>query len=203
MLLFSTFSAHSQNISEIDRASKTVQQLHLNDEFYLQIRCMYDVRESIDDYIILKENGKWKVEHRKDISDPPPWEGDRDTQRKIVTKVSYMVESKIEAFLKAIDIDRLVQGSAIDSLTLVDSGEEHVLGFNYFAIMICSRGTFRLIEYPARAIRYDIPRDKQPISVAWKSTYLENLIAHFTQALPMGSERVFEVYNGELILKRR
>lgn len=201
VLGFTAFSAHSQNSSEVDRASKTVQQLHLYDEFYLQIMCRYDVEMSRDVYILLKENGIgiWRAEHRKEMTDPPPWEGDRDTQRKVVTYVSYMEDSKIEAFLKAIDIDRLEEGSAIDSLTLVDTGEEKILGgYKYFAIMICTNGTFRLIEYPARAPRYDKSRYLLPKSVVWKSAYLDNLIARFTQALPMGSEPIFEVNNGEL-----
>jgi len=163
---------------------------------------MYDVRESYDDYILLKEKDKWRVEHRKKMTDPPTWEGNTDTQRKIVTNVSNMEESKIEAFLKAIDIDRLVRGSTIDSLSLVDPGEP-VLGFNYFAIMICSKGTFRLIEYPFNLPRYDRPNNQRTLSVPWQSAYLDNLIARFTQALPMGHERLFEVYNGKLIQKRR
>lgn len=180
----STFTMQSQS-KEIDNVSKTVLQEHLYDEFYMQIRCFYDVRESIDDYILHKEKDKWRAEHKKVTWDPP--EG--YTRKEIIT-VKKMDESDIERFLKAIDIDRLVQGSTIDSLSL-DPPDEPVFGFSLFAIMICSKGTFRLIEYPFHVTRYDKLSNQRIIYSPWKSAYLDNLLERFTQALHMENDRIY------------
>jgi hypothetical protein len=189
----STFSVQSQS-KEIDDVSKTVLKEHLNDELYLQIRCFYDVRESIDDYILLNDKGKWRAEHRKLTWDPP--EG---YIRKEIITVKRMDESNIEAFLKAIDIDRLLQRSEIDSLSLiepVDPNNRVLGGWSLFAIMICSKGTFRLIEYPFHVPRYDKLSNRQIFSDSyWQSAYLDNLLERFTQALHMENDRIYRAPN--------
>lgn len=185
----STFSVKAQ-WKDIDRVRDTVLQTHLNDEFYMQIRCYYDVQSSIDDYILQKEKDKWRAEHKKVTWNPPegyPYKG---------VTVKAMDESNIDAFLKAIDIDPLVQGSAIDSIALVEP-KDPVLGYNRFAIMICSKGTFRQIEYPFNMSLYDKLRNQHqtPNIVPWKSAYLDNLLERFTQALHMEYDRIYRAPN--------
>ena len=209
-----SFSAHSQYLPgihgglgtylEVVRVRDTVLNTHLNDDFYVQIRHIpHDVRETIDDYILLKEKDKWSAEHRKVTLYPP--EGTSYTAKEVVT-MKTMDESNMERFLKAIDIERLVQGSTIDSLSLgvPDEQDEHVLGGgNMYAIVICSKGNYRLIEYPHYApplrlsnVRsFDRPKDQQFNYVHWQSVYLDNLLECFTQALYMENDWIYRGSN--------
>jgi len=214
VLALSIFSVRSQYLPgvhgglgtylEVARVRDTVLKTHLNDEFYLQIRHMpSSVREGIDDYILLKEKDKWIAKHRKIILEPP--EGTSYTAKEVVT-VKTMDESNMETFLKAIDINRLVQGSTIDSLALPEPDEREVPvlgGGNMYAIMICLKGNYRLIEYPYYAPplrlnntqRYDRPKDQQYNHVRWQSAYLDNLLACLTQALHMENDRIYRGSN--------
>lgn len=214
VFLLYAFSAYSQYLPgihgglgtylEVVRVRDTVLKTHLNDDFYVQIRHMpSSVREGIDDYILLKEKDKWSAKHRKITLEPP--EGTSYTAKEVVT-VKTMDESNMEAFLKAIDIDRLVQGSTIDSLALPEPDEraEPVLGgSNMYAIMICSKGNYRLIEYPHNAppLRlnntqsYDRPKDQQSKFISWQSTYLDNLLERFTKALYMENDWIYRGSN--------
>jgi hypothetical protein len=179
------FSAHSQcevgGYKEVDCVSKTVLQEHLNDEFYLHIRCLPDHRHTTDDYILTKDKGQWKAEYRSKGIVVSNSVGNTTNSGMAETKVLKMEESDMDTFLKTIDINRLVQGGKIDSLSLDDSLLD--LGMDNYAIMICSKGTFRLHEYPFVLHNEFTRKQKKTQSDYWKSTYLDNLIARFTQAL--------------------
>jgi hypothetical protein len=178
-----TLSAFSQcedgGIREIECVRDSILKIHRNDEFYLHIRFLPDVRVSIDDYVLTKERDKWTGKHFKTTFDPSPWMGTEKTPPKRIFRVSRIDDKLMPIFLKSIDVNRLQNFKNSDSISLDNSFLRE--GTNCYFIIICSKGKVRLIEYPV-VKHYDNSKGRRSQRIYWRSKYLDNLIDKIQKA---------------------
>jgi hypothetical protein len=178
-----TFSAFSQcgdgGIIEIECVRDSILKIHRNDEFYLHIRPLPDVRESIEDYVLTKDSDKWTCKYFKTTYDQTPSVGTNHTPRKKIMEVFEINENLMASFLKSIDSERLRNFKNSDSILLNNSDLMHGTSNNF--IIICSNGSVRLIEYPVIK-HYDQKKDWRTQNIYWQSNFLDDLIAKFKQA---------------------
>lgn len=181
-LLLTTASAFSQcgygGKKEIECVRDSILKLHRNDEFYLHIRYMPSIRESIEDYVLTKESDKWTGKYFKTTFEWSTSVGTKQGPTKNTLTVIELNQDSMPSFLKSIDHERLVDYHNSDSVSL-NCSEMH--GVNCHFILICSNGNVRLIEYPI-SHNYDYRKDSRDQPKFWQSDYLDNLITKFKQA---------------------